>query len=136
MHASASWLWRRLMCAAVVAATAVPGIVAAQSPTEPPTQTSAAAAGTTEEASLLVRIAELDDDPEVSLVGIPAQDDGGSVFKETLVEEVASAVESIPRHRRRDRDVVAQAARRAIRSHMNQRWGKKPVTHVFVVNLA
>lgn len=79
---------------------------------------------------------ELDDDPEVVLIGIPARDDGGETFREQLVEEVASAVESIPRHRRRDRDLVAQVARRSIRSHMNNRWGKKPVTHVFVVNLA
>lgn len=79
---------------------------------------------------------ELDDDPEVNLIGIPAKDDTGAAFKESLVEEVVGAVESIPRQRRRDRELVAQAARRAIRSHMNGRWGKKPVTHVFVVSLA
>jgi ribonuclease J len=78
---------------------------------------------------------ELDDDPDVVLIGIPGRDDDGESFKEALVDEVAGAVESIPRHRRRDRDVVAKAARRAIRAHMAQRWGKKPVTHVFVVTL-
>ncbi|MBJ3777459.1 ribonuclease J [Acuticoccus mangrovi] len=75
---------------------------------------------------------ELADDPELVLIGIPSRDDDGETFRELLVDEVAAAVESIPRHRRRDRDVVAQASRRAIRSHMSQRWGKKPICHVFV----
>ena len=79
---------------------------------------------------------ELDDDPQCMLVGIPDRDDEGETFREILVDEIAGAVESIPRHRRRDKDVVAQAARRAIRSTMSQRWGKKPISHVFVVNLA
>jgi len=75
---------------------------------------------------------ELDSDPEVVLVGIPAKDDEGDLFSEALVDAVESAVESIPRNRRRDRDVVGQAARRAIRAHMQQKWGKKPICHVFV----
>jgi len=75
---------------------------------------------------------ELDDDPNVVLIGIPARDDAGEAFRDALIGEVEGAVGSIPRHRRRDRDVVAQAARRAIRAYMAQRWGKKPVCHVFV----
>ncbi|WMS42324.1 ribonuclease J [Acuticoccus sp. MNP-M23] len=75
---------------------------------------------------------ELDSDPEVVLVGIPEKDDEGELFSEALADAVENAVESIPRNRRRDRDVVGQAARRAIRSHMGQRWGKKPMCHVFV----
>ncbi|XWN28898.1 MAG: ribonuclease J [Devosia sp.] len=75
---------------------------------------------------------DLNDDPLVTLLGVPTHDEDGDTFKEQLIDEVASAVESIPRNRRRDRDVVAQAARRAIRSHMSQRWGKKPLCHVYV----
>lgn len=78
---------------------------------------------------------ELDDDPEIFLIGIPSRDDDGELFREALVEAVEGAVESIPRHRRRDRDLVAQAARRAIRAHMARRWGKKPLCHVFVSSL-
>ncbi|MEM0909160.1 MAG: ribonuclease J [Pseudomonadota bacterium] len=77
---------------------------------------------------------ELDDDPDLVLVGIPTRDDDGEAFKEALADAVESAVDSIPRHRRKDPSVVAQAARRAIRSHMAQRWGKTPMCHVFVVN--
>lgn len=79
---------------------------------------------------------ELDADPEIVLIGIPTKDDGGELFRDALVDAVEGAVEGIPRHRRRDRDVVAQAARRAIRSLMAQRWGKKPLCHVFVNSLA
>lgn len=76
---------------------------------------------------------ELDDDPDLVLFGIPLRDDDGESFRDQLIDEVAGAVESIPRHRRRDKEVVAQAARRAIRALMAQRWGKKPMCHVFVV---
>ena len=79
---------------------------------------------------------ELDEDPEITMIGIPERDDDGGAFRDQLVDEVADAIESIPRHRRRDRDLVAQSARRAIRSHMAQRWGKKPVCQVFVVTVA
>ncbi|MEM7694363.1 MAG: ribonuclease J [Pseudomonadota bacterium] len=75
---------------------------------------------------------ELDDDPEIALFGIPARDDDGETFRDALIDVVGGAIESMPRHRRRDRDSVAQAARRAIRAHMAQRWGKKPLCHVFV----
>ena len=75
---------------------------------------------------------ELDDNPELVLIGIPVHDDTGETFREALADAVEGAIDSIPRHRRRDSDVVAQAARRAIRSHMSQRWGKKPICHVFV----
>ncbi|MEO1102134.1 MAG: ribonuclease J [Pseudomonadota bacterium] len=75
---------------------------------------------------------ELDEDPEVVMIGVPAVDDDGDEFRDALIDAVEGAVDSIPRHRRRDRDVVAKAARRAIRAHMAQRWGKKPICHVFV----
>ncbi|MEM9223128.1 MAG: ribonuclease J [Pseudomonadota bacterium] len=75
---------------------------------------------------------ELDDDPDIVTIGIPTRDNDGDRFRETLIDAVESAIDSIPRHRRRDRDVVAKAARRAIRSHMAHRWGKKPICHVFV----
>ncbi|GAB5376876.1 MAG: ribonuclease J [Acuticoccus sp.] len=78
---------------------------------------------------------EMDDTPQVNLVGVPARDDNGEAFADALVAAVESAVESIPRRRRSDPDLVAKAVRRAIRSHLAQRWGKKPLCHVFVSTL-
>lgn len=78
---------------------------------------------------------EMDDDPQINLVGIPVKDDTGEDFADALVAVVEGAVNGIPRSRRRDPDLVAKAARRAIRAHMAQRWGKKPLCHVFVSTL-
>ena len=75
---------------------------------------------------------ELDDDPEVVLIGVPHRDDDRTLFRDALMDEIEGAIMSIPRHRRKDLDMVAQAARRAVRGFMGQRWGKKPICHVFV----
>ncbi|MEM6762586.1 MAG: ribonuclease J [Pseudomonadota bacterium] len=77
---------------------------------------------------------ELDADPDVVMIGVPTEDGETDTFRDALVDAVEGAVDSIPRHRRRDRHVVAQAARRAIRAHLAQHWGKKPICHVFVSN--
>jgi ribonuclease J len=45
---------------------------------------------------------------------------------------VLGAVESIPRARRKDLEVLREAIRRAVRSAANEAWGKKPVVTVFV----
>ena len=58
-----------------------------------------------------------------------------AVFEEmedTLFDALVSAIESIPRARRKDLDMVQEAARRAVRSAANHAWGKKPVVTVFL----
>jgi ribonuclease J len=75
---------------------------------------------------------ELADDPDVVTFGIPGRDGRGDDLAGRLVETLADAVESIPRPRRRDRDMVAMAGRRALRSYLSQNWGKKPLCKVRV----
>ena len=52
---------------------------------------------------------------------------------------LASAVDgcllSIPKSRRKDEDLVAEAVRRSIRAAANERWGKKPITEVTVLRV-
>jgi ribonuclease J len=41
----------------------------------------------------------------------------------------------MPKPRRRDPDAVAEAVRRAVRSAIAQRWNKKPICHVHVLEV-
>ena len=71
-------------------------------------------------------------DPEVVPIGLPEYDYEGENMEDTLYDAVLGAVESIPRARRKDLDMVKEAVRRAVRSTANEMWGKKPVVTVFL----
>ena len=74
-------------------------------------------------------------EPQVALSGLPDVDEHGEPFFEIVAEAVTGAVDSIPRPRRRDPDLVKESARRAARAAVNQRWGKKPLCRVLVTVL-
>ncbi|MEZ2221015.1 ribonuclease J [Rhizobium sp. RCC_161_2] len=75
-------------------------------------------------------------DPDLVAIGLPAYDDEGEEMEDTLFDAVVSAIESIPRARRKDIDMLQEAARRAVRAAANHGWGKKPVVTVFVTRMA
>ena len=56
-----------------------------------------------------------------------------------LYERVQDAVEqtfhSLPRGKRRDPEAVAEAVRRGVRAAVNERWGKKPMCYVHVLEV-
>ncbi len=74
-------------------------------------------------------------EPEAALFGLPEADQNGEDFEEIVLTAVVGAVESIPRPRRKDKDLVAEAARRAARAAVQERWGKKPLTRVIVTRV-
>ncbi|MFB9952921.1 ribonuclease J [Rhizobium puerariae] len=74
-------------------------------------------------------------DPDLVAFGLPEFDDEGEAMEDTLYDAVLGAVESIPRARRKDLDMVREAVRRAVRAAANEAWGKKPVVTVFVTRL-
>ncbi len=74
-------------------------------------------------------------DPDVEPFGLPQFDDEGEDMADTLYDAVLSAVESIPRARRKDLGKVREAVRRAIRSTANEIWGKKPIVTVFLTKI-
>lgn len=76
---------------------------------------------------------ELELDPEIVAMGLPERDENGDDMTEVLLDAAAGAVESIPRGRRKDLELVREAVRRAVRSEANDAWGKKPAVTVFVV---
>ena len=78
---------------------------------------------------------ELADDPEVDLVGIPEKTREGEPFDDLVFDAVVSTIEGLPRARRRDADALGESVRRAVRSVINEHWGKKPpcLVHVLTV---
>jgi ribonuclease J len=78
---------------------------------------------------------ELADDPEVDLVGIPEKNSLGEELDDIVFDVVVSTVEGLPRVRRRDPDALAESVRRAVRSVLNEQWGKKPICLVHVLEV-
>ena len=72
------------------------------------------------------------DDPQVALLGLPEEDDIGTPLGVVVEDTVMGTIESIPRPRRRDSELVADAVRRSVRAAINQIWGKKPLCKVLV----
>ncbi|MBA8819099.1 MULTISPECIES: ribonuclease J [unclassified Ochrobactrum] len=81
---------------------------------------------------LLDREHKLLDEPDLVTFGLPEEDGQGELMEDILLDAVVEAVESIPRVRRKDVELVRESARRAVRAAANQTWGKKPVVTVFV----
>lgn len=71
-------------------------------------------------------------DPDVALTGLPLRDAAGRPMEEAVLDAISGTYESLPRPKRRDPDVLAEAVRRAVRAAVNEAWGKKPVCTVFV----
>jgi ribonuclease J len=71
-------------------------------------------------------------DPDVMLTGLPRSDGSGRPMEEVVMDAVLSTFDTLPRPQKRDPDVLAEAVRRAVRSAVNEAWGKKPVCTVFV----
>jgi len=75
---------------------------------------------------------QLADEIELVAFGVPETDGRGELIEDLLIERVEEAINSIPRARRKDDELVREAARRAIRACVNEIWGKKPVVSVFL----
>ncbi|MGE0501917.1 MAG: ribonuclease J [Rhizobiaceae bacterium] len=75
---------------------------------------------------------ELSGDPDLVAIGVAATDASGESLEELMIDAAIGAVDSIPRQRRKDLDLVQEAVRRAVRAAANDAWAKKPLVTVFV----
>ncbi|PWJ84055.1 ribonuclease J [Pseudaminobacter salicylatoxidans] len=75
---------------------------------------------------------ELAGDPDIVAIGVARTDARGEDLEELMLDAAIGAVDSIPRARRKDLDLVQEAVRRAVRAAANEAWGKKPLVTVFV----
>jgi ribonuclease J len=74
-------------------------------------------------------------DPEIDMIGIPDRDKDGALIEDAVYNAVEDTMESLPRKRRSDPDAVTESVRRAVRAVVVQRWGKKPMCHVHVLQV-
>jgi ribonuclease J len=90
-------------------------------------------AGAVTIALALTEDGRLADEPSYDLIGIPERDREGSLIHEAVYDAIIETFESLPRGKKRDADAVAEAVRRAVRTAVVERWGKKPMCHVHVL---
>jgi len=74
-------------------------------------------------------------DPVIDLMGLPSKTRRGEPLAELLADTVGSVLDGLSKPRRRDSDAVEQAVERAIRSTVQNIWGKKPACHVLVIEV-
>ena len=74
-------------------------------------------------------------DPEIELIGIPDNTADGEPMENIAYNAVVETFDSLPKPRRRDPDLIAEAIRRGVRSAVAQHWRKKPnvTVHILVV---
>ncbi|MAZ15621.1 MAG: MBL fold metallo-hydrolase [Ahrensia sp.] len=75
---------------------------------------------------------ELAADPDLIAIGVPQTDKRGEDIEDLMYDAAVEAVESIPRARRRDLDLVERAVHSAVRAAARNAWGKKPLVSVLV----
>ena len=72
---------------------------------------------------------EVQDDPQVDLIGIARADANGRPMEETAMEAILATLDSVPRPVRRDADALGEAVRRAVRAAIAQDLGQKTRLH-------
>jgi ribonuclease J len=80
---------------------------------------------------VLSKRGELLVEPEIALDGIPEETPSG-IIDDVVFDTIEGTLKSMPAARRRDPETVREAVRRAVRSAVDQIWGKKPIVKVLV----
>jgi ribonuclease J len=80
----------------------------------------------------LSRRGEILGEPRVVLEGVPAVDRDGDAMHDIVLDIIDGTLRSIPPKRRGDLAMVQEAVQRAVRSAINEAWGKKPVVKVLL----
>lgn len=81
---------------------------------------------------VLSRHGDVVGEPQIAVQGIPLEDQAGLDLTERALNAVEGALQSIPRPRRRDPELVREAVERSVRAEMKAAWGKKPVCTALV----
>ncbi len=71
-------------------------------------------------------------EPQIAMEGVPAEDENATPMADIVLDVVEEVMEGLPRARRRDRDLLAETLRRAVRRAMALHWGKKPLCRVMI----
>lgn len=74
-------------------------------------------------------------EPAVDIMGLPNRGRSGEPLLDTVVDTVNRTLSGLSRGKMKDSEAVENAVDRAIRSAVNEAWGKKPACHVQVVEV-
>ncbi|WP_342150900.1 ribonuclease J [Methylorubrum sp. SB2] len=74
-------------------------------------------------------------EPAVDIMGLPNRGRSNEPLLDTVVDIVHRTLGNLPRGKMKDSEAVENAVDRAIRSAVNEAWGKKPACHVQVVEV-
>ena len=78
---------------------------------------------------------DLADEPAVDLIGIPEKNAKGEAMDDIVFDIVVNIVENLPKARKRDPDAIAESVRRAVRSALQEQWGKKTMCYVHIMQV-
>ncbi len=73
--------------------------------------------------------------PDVLFAGLPAKTRGGAPLDALIDDTLFQTLDSLPRQKRRDADIVSGAIEKAVRNAVGNVWGKKPTVHVLVIEV-
>lgn len=74
-------------------------------------------------------------EPAIDIMGLPNRGRSGEPLIDTVVDAVSRTLAGLSKGKRRDSEGVEKAVDRAVRSAVNESWGKKPACHVQVVEV-
>ena len=78
---------------------------------------------------------EMAGEPAVDIMGLPNRGRSGEPLLDTVVDTVNRTINGLSRGKMKDSEAVEIAVDRAVRSAVNEAWGKKPACHVQVVEV-
>jgi ribonuclease J len=74
-------------------------------------------------------------EPAIDIIGLPNRGRTGASMLDVVVDTVSRTLANLSKAKRKDAEAVENAVDRAIRSAVNEAWGKKPACHVQVVEV-
>ncbi|GJD54934.1 ribonuclease J [Methylobacterium dankookense] len=74
-------------------------------------------------------------EPAVDIIGLPNRGRSGQALIDVVVDAVTDTLGGLSRGKLKDSEGVEKAVDRAIRTALNEAWGKKPACHVQVVEV-
>lgn len=74
-------------------------------------------------------------EPAVDIMGLPNRGRSGEPLLDTVVDTVNRTLNGLSRGKMKDSEAVENTVDRAVRSAVNEAWGKKPACHVQVVEV-
>jgi ribonuclease J len=78
---------------------------------------------------------EIAGDPVVDTIGLPLKSRKGEPVPELVADAVGRTLDGLSRAKLRDPEAVETAVERAVRSAVQNVWGKKPACHVLVIEV-